>query len=65
MMKEMRKLVNSKASQLNIDPAVLASKRELEALILSPPDDPPPERFLGWRQDIITNDLMDVKRRLS
>ena len=65
MMKEMRKLVNSKASQLNIDPAVLASKRELEALILSPPDEPPPERFLGWRQDIITNDLMDVKRRLS
>ncbi len=63
VMNEMRKLVNAKASQLNIDPAVLASKRELESLILTPPDDPPPERFQGWRYDIITNDLLSVKRK--
>jgi ribonuclease D len=63
MMNDMRKLVNAKASELNIDPAVLASKRELESLILSPPDDPPPERFLGWRYDIITSDLLSVKRK--
>lgn len=61
MMKEMRKLVISKATELNIEPALLASKRDMESLILSPADDPPPERFLGWRYDIITKDLMAVK----
>lgn len=61
----MRKLVLERSSELSVDPALLASKRELEALILTPGDQPVPERFQGWRQDIITNDLMVLKEEFS
>lgn len=65
MMNDMRKLVNEKASDLSIDPALLASKRELEILILSPEDEPLPERFMGWRYDVITRELVAVKDQYS
>jgi len=61
LMNDMRHLVLKKASELSVDPALLASKRELENLILLPADEPLPERFLGWRKDIITNDLVALK----
>jgi len=61
LMGAMRKLVKDKADELSVDPALLASKRELEALILSPEGQPLPERFLGWRKEIITNDLLELK----
>lgn len=61
----MRKLVLERSSELSVDPALLASRRELEALILTPGDQPVPERFQGWRQDIITNDLMVLKEEFS
>lgn len=65
LMGDMRKFVQVKADQLSVEPALLASKRELESLILSPENQPLPERFLGWRKDIITNGLMELKDRFS
>lgn len=61
LMSDMRKLVQLKASELLVDPALLASRRELESLILLPSDEPIPERFLGWRKDIITTGLIALK----
>ena len=65
LMNDMRKLVQLKASELSIDPALLASRRELEGLILLPEGQPLPERFLGWRQDIITTGLIALKEAFS
>lgn len=64
LMGDMRKLVQDKATELAVEPALLASKRELESLILSAQGRPSPERFLGWRKQVITNDLMVLKDRL-
>lgn len=61
LMKDMRELVSQKATELSIEPALLASRRELEALILNPENEPIPERFLGWRNDIITTGLIALK----
>lgn len=61
LMASMRKLVQKKATELSVDPALLASRRELESLILSTHDQPVSERFLGWRNDIITTDLLVIK----
>jgi len=61
LMSDMRRLVLGKATELAVDPALLASKRELESLILSPQGEPLPERFLGWRKDIITDELSVLK----
>jgi ribonuclease D len=58
---DMRKLVLDKATELSVQPALLASRRELEGLILSSEDEPLPERFLGWRYDVITTGLMKLK----
>jgi ribonuclease D len=57
----MRQRVRSVAENLDIDPALLASKRELEKLVRSmAADAPPPERFLGWRKSIITDELVTL-----
>ena len=61
LMADMRKRVQETATELSVEPALLASKRELEILILSPEGEPLPERFLGWRKNIITNDLVALK----
>jgi ribonuclease D len=61
LMNDMRKLVQQRATELSVDPALLASRRELEGLILSAENEPLPERFLGWRKDIITGDLIALK----
>ncbi len=61
LMSDMRQVVQEKATELSVEPALLASKRELESLILSPPGEPLPERFLGWRKDVITNELKVLK----
>jgi len=61
LMSDMRRLVLGKATELDVDPALLASKRELESLILSPQDEPLSERFLGWRKNIITDELIVLK----
>jgi len=61
LMANMRKLVLDKAAELSVEPALLASRRELENLILSPKGESIPERFMGWRNDVITTDLMALK----
>jgi ribonuclease D len=65
LLADMKKLVQEKATELSVEPALLASKRELESLILTPPGESLPERFLGWRKDIITNGLMALKDDFS
>ena len=58
---EMRKLVQAKAQQLGVEPALLASRRELEKLIRANGNgEPVPERFTGWRKAVITDELMSV-----
>jgi ribonuclease D len=61
LMSNMRRLVLERSTKLKLEPALLASRRELEGLILSPAGEPVPERFLGWRQDIISDDLIALK----
>jgi len=63
MMAGMRKLVMEKATELSVEPALLASRRELETLILLPEGEPLSERFMGWRKKIITDDLITLKDR--
>jgi ribonuclease D len=65
LMSDMRKLVMDKATELSVEPALLASKRELESLILAPSDGPAPERFMGWRKDVITNGLLTLKEEFE
>lgn len=61
LLKSMRHLVSQRAQELGIDPALLASKRELEKLIRSAAKGQQiPERFLGWRKEIITKNLMPL-----
>jgi ribonuclease D len=61
LMNDMRKLVQLKATEFSVDPAMLASRRELEGLILLPEDESLSERFIGWRKNIITDDLIAMK----
>jgi ribonuclease D len=65
LLKSMRNLVLERSAELSVEPALLASKRELEALILSPAGQLLPERFTGWRKDVITNDLVVLKDKLT
>jgi len=58
-LKTMRRSVSESARLLGIDPALLASRKELEKLIRAAATGQPlPERFLGWRKKIITDELM-------
>jgi len=63
LLADMRRCVLRKAEELSVDPALLASKRELESLILTADGDDPPERFLGWRKTIIGDELLALKER--
>jgi ribonuclease D len=60
-LKDMRSIVQSRSEELGIDPALLASRRELEKLIRAlAAGSPVPERFLGWRKEIITDQIMGM-----
>jgi ribonuclease D len=60
-LKPMRRTVKEAATALNLDPGLLASKRELERLIRAQLEDQPlPERFTGWRKEVITDDLLKL-----
>jgi ribonuclease D len=55
----MRNLVRERANELAVDPALLASKKVLEALILSRAAGAEiPERLQGWRKSILTDALI-------
>jgi len=60
-LKDVRRIVQFQSAELGVDPALLASRRELEKLIRAlAAGDPIPERFLGWRKKIITDQIMGV-----
>jgi len=60
-MKQMRQAVQQRASALGVDPALLASRRELEKLLRAhAASGPIPERFLGWRRPVITDELLAI-----
>ncbi len=62
-LKDMRRVVQSRAAELGVEPALLASRKELEKLVRAcAGGQPPPERFLGWRKDVITDELMPIIR---
>ncbi len=62
----MRNIVETRAKELGVEPALLASRRELEKLIRANKSDSPiPERFLGWRKEIITDALVAVIENTS
>jgi ribonuclease D len=55
----MRDLVQREAKLLQVDPAILASKKQLEALLRAQESgNPIPERLRGWREPIITGKLL-------
>jgi ribonuclease D len=59
----MKALVQKQSKALSIEPALLASKRHLEGLILSSPDDPLPGRFTGWRKEVVTDALVALMEK--
>jgi len=59
MIKKMRDVVRTEAQRLQIDPAMLASKKLLEALLRAhQTGDPVPDRLCGWRGTVITEKLL-------
>jgi len=61
---DMRRVVQTVSAQLGVDPALLASRRELEKLIRArAAGSPPPERFLGWRKEILDDQLTAIIER--
>jgi ribonuclease D len=60
----MRQHVVNRAKVIGVDPALLASKKELEKLIRSQIDEEEaPERFLGWRFREITEQLLSIYQK--
>lgn len=58
-LKQMRAIVTKRSTELGVDPALLASRRELEKLIRAgTAGKEPPERFLGWRKQVVTDELV-------
>lgn len=58
---QLRDAVQDKATELELDPALLASRKQLEALLRAMiAGKPAPERLTGWRQPIITERLLNL-----
>ena len=63
-LKVMRTRVSEVASRLDVDAALLASRKQLERLIASyVTRGEIPERFNGWRFEIVTKDLLQVMQQ--
>ena len=61
LLNKMRKLVQNEAETLNLDPAVLASRKQLESLILALCSGAPlPQRMTGWRKPVISQKLQEL-----
>lgn len=52
----MREQVQEQAKSLDVDPALLASRRELEALVREPPEQWA-DKFSGWRKEVLNGTL--------
>jgi ribonuclease D len=62
----MRSQVSRTAKQLDVDAALLASRKQLDRLIHTYSESQQlPERFAGWRMDIVTRDLIAIMERQS
>lgn len=60
-LKQMRQIVQQQSTALDIEPALLASRKELEKLIRAlGTGSPVPERFLGWRKEVVTDQLTSL-----
>jgi ribonuclease D len=55
----LRTMVNAKAEELGVDPALLASRRELEGL-LRLQREAWPDKFSGWRREVMGKELEDI-----
>lgn len=61
LLKDMRQVVAQSAADLQVEPALLASRKELEKLIIArATGEPVPERFLGWRKREVTDTLLSI-----
>jgi len=59
LLSNMRGIVERQAKELGVEPALLASRKELEKLVRALSlGIPVPERFLGWRKDVVTDRLI-------
>ena len=57
----MRQVVQHEAKLLEVDPALLASRKQLEVFLRAfESDRPVPERLKGWREAVITTKLLDL-----
>jgi ribonuclease D len=61
----MKQLVQQRADELSVEPALLASRRDLENIVLAGRDEPLPERFTGWRKAVITDELLALRDEAS
>lgn len=58
---DMRYVVQEEAKALQLDPALLASRKQLEALIRAQDSSREiPSRLLGWREPVITRKLLNL-----
>ncbi len=59
-LKAMRALVANAAEALGLEPTVLATKRDMEALLFSTKAGWLPPRLQGWRREIVGEPLLDL-----
>jgi ribonuclease D len=60
---EMKKRVGERARELDVEPALLASRRELERLLRAAAEGRElPGRFQGWRRAVIGDELLSIIR---
>ena len=57
VLKAMRALVAEQAEALELEPTVLATKRDMEEMLFSPRPTPLPERLSGWRKAVVGEPL--------
>lgn len=61
LMKQMKQRVAATAGKLEVDAALLASRKQLEELLFSYLENGEvPERFGGWRMEIVTLQLLEI-----
>ncbi len=58
LLRRLRARVLERANELDVEPALLAPKRDIEELIRNGGD--LPARLTGWRTEVITNDLVKI-----
>ncbi len=66
--KSMRALVTKTAEELDVPPEMLARKKPLEAMLragYSTGPFPLPEALKGWREDVISNSLVELLNKLA